>query len=297
MLTDDLKLFLAIADAGSLSAAARLNRTSPSTVSRRISSLEEQLGTKLASITTRHFSLTAAGRILVERGTSIVREIDDLREALVQMQSEPNGLLRVSASVGFGGRYIAPLLGEFRRRCPNIWIDLRLEDELSDLAAGEADVAIRIGRLADSQLRHVSLAPLHRIACASPNYLMEYGRPRTPMELAEHDCIMVSSAGQRGGAWRFRGVRALKLEPRISVSSHEAAAVTVLSGAGIAHLPSWLISAELRTGRLERLLGEYENASAGGVHLLWQNRAPARVQAFVTFIREKIRPEELTANT
>jgi DNA-binding transcriptional LysR family regulator len=293
VLPDDLRLFIAVAEERSLSAVARTIRSTPSTVSRRISALEMEFGAKLISRTTRQLSLTTAGQIVLERSRRIVRDIDALRDELIQAQEKPTGTLKISASVGFGGRYVAPLLGEFRRRYPKVWIDLRLEDQRIDLVAGEADVAIRIGRLPDSQLRHVSLASLHRVACASPEYLRFRGRPSIPGDLLQHDCIVVSAAGRAGGAWQFRSAKALQLRPIVTVSSHEAAWAAALSGAGVAHLPWWLVAKEMQSGSLKRLLSDFEQSDASGVHVLWVGQAPAKVRVFVAFLRERIRSEDL----
>jgi LysR family transcriptional activator of dmlA len=293
MLPDDLKLFIVVAQERSLSAAARTIRSTPSTVSRRISALEMEFGASLINRTTRQLSLTSAGQIVLERSRQIVRDIDALRDELSQAQEKPTGTLKISASVGFGGRYVAPLLGEFRRRYPQVRIDLRLEDERIDLVAGEADVAIRVGTLPDSQLRHVSLASLHRVACASPAYVRFRGRPSIPGDLLQHDCIVVRAAGRAGGAWQFRDTKALQFRPVVTVSSHEAASAAALSGAGVAHLPWWLVAKQMQSGSLERLLPDFEQPDVGGVHVLWVGQAPARVRVFVAFLRERIRSDDL----
>lgn len=288
MLTEDLNLFAIVSELGTLSAAARIARTNPSTVSRRIAALEGEVGVKLFNRTTRRLALTPEGRIFLDRCIPFLRELEDVRTGLREGHAEPSGLVRISSSIGFGSRYLAPLVGEFRRLHPAVGIDLRLQDERIDLTTNEADIAVRIGRLPDSSLRTVRLASLRRIACASPSYLALRGQPECPADLLKHECILVGTAGQSGGAWRFRETRALRIEPQLTVSSHEAATIACLSGAGIAHLPSWLVAAEIEHGRLVRLLEPYEIASNGGVHLLWRDHAPAKVRTLVAFLRERI---------
>jgi len=288
MPADTLRLFVMISESGSLSRAAQLARTTPSTVSRRIAALEDELGVSLISRTTRRLALTEAGEKLLARCGPLISEFDAIRIELRETQSEPSGHLRVSASTGFGGRYLVPLLGEFRRTYPAIWVDVRLEDKQADLVANEADIAIRVGRLPDSSLRSCALGSLQRIACASPSYFLNRPPPKDPADLADHECIIVGSAGRNGGAWRFRGGSTLRLEPRLIVSSHEAAGAAAVTGAGIAHLPWWLVDEDLKTGRLERVLERYEQPSSGGVYLVWRDRAPAKVRAFVSFLRERI---------
>lgn len=288
MVLDDLEFFLAITDACTLSAAARMTHTTPSTISRRLTALEQNLGAKLVNRTTRQLTLTDEGKTLLERARPLLRELDQIRSELREAQEKPNGMLRVSASIGFGSRYIAPLVGEFRRLHPKIMLDLRLENERVNLNANEADVAIRVGRLADSALRSVKLASLHRVACASPVYLNSRGRPAHPEALADHECITVGAADRAGGAWRFSGWGPHHPDPTLILSSHEAAATAAIAGAGIAHLPLWLVACDFENRRLERVLEAYEAASSGGVYLLWQERPAAKVRAFVDFLRARI---------
>ena len=289
---EDLRLFLSICDQGSLSAAARLARTSPSTVSRRIAALEDTFGTKLLSKSTRRLAVTAAGRTLADGARTIIQQFDDLRAELSEAENQPHGLLRISASTGFGGRHIAPLMGEFRRLYPRISVDLHLDNNVVDLVANDADVAIRVGVLPPSQLRHVLLGQIHRIACASPAYLAQRPSLKVPEDLQDHECIAVT-ASRTSSAWRFRDA-SRRIDARLTVSSHEAAATAAKAGAGIAHLPFWLICDELERGDLERVLTEFETAEPGGVHLLWHERPPTRVKAFVTFLRQRIRAENLS---
>lgn len=290
---EDLRLFVSICDRGSLSAAARHARISPSTVSRRIAALEDAFGTKLLSKSTRRLAVTAAGRTLADGGRTIIQQLDDLRAELSEAESQPHGLLRISASTGFGGRYIAPLMGEFRRLYPGISVNLQLDNNVVDLVADDADIAIRVGVLPPSQLRHVLLGRLHRIACASPAYLAQHPSLRRPEDLSAHECIGVTAASQTSSAWRFLDTPR-RIDARLTVSSHEAAAAAAVAGAGIAHLPFWLVREELERGDLERVLAKFEVPEAGGVHLLWHERPPARVRAFVAFLRQHIRAEDLS---
>ncbi len=294
---EDLRLFLSICDLGSLSAAARSARTSPSTVSRRMAALEARFGARLLSKSTRRLALTAAGRTLAEQGRDLVRQLDDLRTRLSEAESAPGGLLRISASTGFGGHYVAPLMGEFRRLYPAISIDLQLTHEMVDLVANEADVAIRVGALPHSQLRHDLLGPLHRVACASPAYLEARGRPERPEALRGHDCIVVRVTGGTGGAWRFRDGPFHTRDMPLVIGSNEAAAAAASSGAGIAHLPYYVVRDALERGALAQVLADFEVPDKGGVHLLWHERPPARVRAFVDFIRQRIRPTDLMPPT
>lgn len=288
MSLEDLELFLLVSEAGTLSTAAHIARTTPSSVSRRMTTLETAFGAKLLSRTTRRLTLTTEGELLRHRIAPLLREIDQIRADIRQAHDQLSGLLRVSASVGFGGRYVAPLMGEFRRRYPAISLDLVLSDDKADIVANEVDVAIRVGRLADSALRSLKLASLNRIACASPAYLDRRGRPERPVDLEAHECIVVGMAGRSNGAWRFAHTGAYQPGPGLTVSSHEAASTAALATAGIAHLPLWMVADDLRSGRLERVLHDYEEKNAGGVYLLWRDGTSAKVRAFVDFVRERI---------
>jgi DNA-binding transcriptional LysR family regulator len=289
LISTDLSLFVLTIDSGSFSAAARQLGVATSSIVRRIEVLENDLGVRLINRTTRRLGLTEAGALLLEQGRRLIKDADDLSARLSQSEVAPSGLLRISASMGFGRRYIATALGDFRRTCPDVTVDLRLEDGLVDLIEEGIDIAIRIGRLADSRLRHVTLAAIHRVACASPLYLKTRGIPQRPEDLNSHVCVFVGGGAGTQDAWRFARGRPRQLPRHIIVNTPDAALAAALGDAGIAHLPTWMLADEIRSGRLVRLLQPFElgPSRGNGVHVIWQEQPAAKTKAFVSFLRQR----------
>lgn len=285
----ELALFVLTIDSGSFSAAARRIGVAPSSIIRRIEALESELGVRLINRTTRGLGLTEAGTRLLERGRRLIAEADELSTTLSRSEAAPSGRLRISASIGFGRRHIATALGDFRQRFPEVTIDLQLDDGFVDLIESNIDIAIRIGRLADSRLRHVTLAPMHRIACASPAYLARAGTPKRPQELHAHDCLFVGGGTGTRDAWRFARAGKLQLPRQIVVNTPDAAVAVALGGGGIAHLPTWIVAEDIRAGRLTRVLRTFEHGPSrlNGVHLIWPDRPAAKTKAFVSFLTER----------
>lgn len=286
----ELPLFVLIAETGSFSATGRKAGLAASSVARRLDALEKELGVRLVNRSTRRLGLTDAGLELLDRARAIISHLDEARTAVVGRDRGPSGLLRVTASFGFGRRHVAPALGEFARLYPALNVELRLEDGFADLIEQGVDLAIRIGRLPDSNLRQVRLAGVRRVACASPGYVGRRGVPQTPEELQDHDCIMVGGGVGLEGAWRFGSGRTPRLTPRISVNSPEGVAAAAVGGAGIAHLPTWMVAEELRLGRLVELLSTFEAPPdrRNGLHLVWPKNEPAKTRAFAEFMKGRV---------
>ncbi|HEY5755649.1 MAG TPA: LysR family transcriptional regulator [Steroidobacter sp.] len=287
----ELSLFVLTVERGSFSAAARHLGVAPSSIMRRIEALESDLGVRLINRTTRRLGLTEAGALLLERGRRLIADADDLSTALARGKVSPSGQLRISASIGFGRRHIATALGDFRQICPDVTIDLQLEDGFIDLVEGGIDIAIRIGRLADSRLRHVTLAPMYRVACASPLYLTKTGTPKRPQDLLAHQCVFVGRGAGTQDAWRFARTGRLQLPRQIIVNTPDAAVATAVGGGGIAHLPTWMVADDIRAGRLVRLLQPFElgPSRVTGVHLIWPERPAAKTTAFVSFLTKRFK--------
>jgi DNA-binding transcriptional LysR family regulator len=285
--------FVRAVDAGSLSGAARSLPSSLTSVSRQISALEGHFGTRLLLRTTRQLALTDEGRILYEHAKAILGEVKEIEAALSHNRHQPSGRIRVASPSLMGRLVIAPLLAEFLRRYPALSIDLLLVDRAVDLVEEDIHLAIRIGRLRDSQLVARKLADLRMIVCASPAYLARRGVPEAPGDLAHHDCLVFSD--MPGSAeWRFaddsRAGRKIRISGRLWMNSLDALATAAKDGAGIVRVPSWQAEADLAAGRLVRLLAEYEPAPVP-LHLTFQPSRPAspKIRAFVDYLVERWR--------
>ena len=199
-----LPLFVAVIECGSFAAAGRKLGLSKSAVSKRILQLEARLGVRLLQRTTRRLHLTEAGTLYhgyARRALSLAREGED---AIARLQSQPRGLLRISVPMVFGRLHLSPLAPEFLAAHPGVQLDMQMDDRMVDLVEGGFDLAIRIGHLPESSLIARRIASCRSVICAAPAYLARHGRPETPAELAEHNCLRY--AYYRGGAeWTLQG--------------------------------------------------------------------------------------------
>ena len=280
---DELSVFLAVLEAGSLSDAARRLRRSPASVTRTLTSLESRLGVQLIERTTRRLSLTETGRRF-EADARLV--LAAYRDAVRQSsETTPRGLVRVTAPRIFGRRHVAPMLAGFLGAFPMTSAELLLADEYLDLAAEGPDVAVRIGRGSGGQLPMHRVGEVRRVVIASPGYLAKHGEPRLPADLADHATVHIS-AGHSLTEWRFqtgRRERVVRLSPRLMVDDVEAALVAVRSEHGIARVLSYQVADELTAGTFVRLLRAFEPAPLPVGIVTASADPPARVRAFVDY--------------
>ncbi|MEZ4433919.1 MAG: LysR family transcriptional regulator [bacterium] len=283
---DALRIFVAVADRGSFAAASRALAVVPSTISKRITALEEHFGAQLVRRTTRRLALTDEGVLVLEAAREILARHDALAAALGQRIDQPAGTLRITTTPWFGQLVLARLLPAFHRQWPAIDIELILTDRAVDLVAEKIDLAIRFGDLPDSDLRCRRLgANIYRL-CASPAYLAEHGRPAHPRALAGHACLTDRSYPPLR-TWRlqFEG-EAVVIEPRGPLQTDDPVVrhAATLGGMGIAALPAYVIREAVTRGELE-VLFEESPLRIGGIWALHAatGRTPARVAAFLDF--------------
>ena len=283
--------FVRAVETGSLSAAARSLPSSLTSVSRQISALEEHFGTRLLLRTTRQLALTDDGRILYERAKSVLGEVREIEAALARNPHQPSGRIRLSSPSLIDRLVIAPLLVEFLRRYPAVAVDLLLIDRAVDMVEEDIQLAVRIGRLRDSQLVTRKLTDLQMIVCAAPAYLAQRGEPRRPDDLAGHDCLVFSDS-PGSAEWRFadgtKTGRKFRISGRLWMNSLEALVSAAREGAGIVRVPSWQVQSDLASGRLQRLLIDHEPAPTP-LHLMLQpsRLASPKIRAFVDYLVEQ----------
>jgi DNA-binding transcriptional LysR family regulator len=290
---DDLTLFLRVLDLGSISAAARSLDLSVAVASQRLKRLERGLGVRLLQRTTRRLHPTPEGRLLAEQGRVLVEDLDALTTDLRQSAASVSGTLRMTLSAAFGRQYISPLLPEFLARYPKLRLFAHLSDEMQDLVGAGYDLAIRIGALGDSSLVARRLASNRRMLCASPDYLRRHGRPRTPADLAQHECVLLSGRNGRQDTWRLIDrhghEHAVQVHGRFETTLGELVRDAVLAGQGIAMHSHWHVHEELRAGRLEVVLPDYTLPESGIYAVMPQRRlVPPRVRAFIDFLGERL---------
>ena len=292
----DLEVFIAVVDAGNFSVAARGLDVAVSSITRRIDGLEDELGTALFRRSNRKLTLTDAGQQFVETARNVLAELAQAREQLSNEDSEPRGLLTISAPASFGRRHVASAVQTFLAKYPHIRVDLQLSDRIVDLAAERVDVAIRIGRDLSGELIATRLAPLRRLVCAAPSYLGRVGRPETPKELVDFECLTVSSKPTPTGWWTFPGINrggALPVQGRFQCDDTEALLNAAVAGLGIVHLASWLIGDCVRDGTLVSLFPEDDGSKEKGASAIYAVRLPGRSNVvrgrlFLDHMREHI---------
>lgn len=287
-----LELFVAVAEAGSFSAAGRALRLTPSAVGRTIDRLEARLGVRLLLRTTRTLTLTAEGLAYLGTARRILADLNDAEQAIAD-QGAPRGRLRVSASLSHGRLCVVPLLGEFVRRYPRILVDINLTDAVVDIAAGQADVGIRFGPLADSGLTARKLGETRRVIVAAPDYLARRGTPAVPEDLHGHNCLGFNFR-RAEPVWPFRRDgqdHALTVRGSIEANNGETLGQLAAAGVGVTRVGTFSVAEALAAGRLVPLLEAFNPGDVEAIHAVFVGGAntPARVRAFVDFMAERLR--------
>jgi DNA-binding transcriptional LysR family regulator len=285
---NELLVFAKVVQAGSFTAAARGLRMPKSTVSRKVSELEERVGAQLLQRTTRKLRLTDVGQAYYEHCARIVAEAEAAELAVTRMQAAPHGLLRVTAPLTFS--LLGPLVAEFMKSYPEVQLEMVCTDRTVDLVEEGFDLAIRAGRLADSSLIARRVGSVERLVVAAPSYVKARGAPRTPKELEKHDCLLFG-AGREGNVWSLQaGSRSVEVpvRARLVVNEPDMLRGVTLAGAGIALLPNILCTTDIDAGRLQRILPDWGSPGAP-VHAVYpstRHHSP-KVMAFVDFLRER----------
>ena len=285
-----MALFQLVAGKGSLSAAARELGISTSAVSKRLARLEQHLGVRLLHRTTRRLSLTDEGEMYLQGAARILADLVDLERRVGSRRVAPQGLIRVNATFGFGRRHVAPGLLAFARRYPEVQVQLDLSDRPLNLVEDGYDIGIRVGAPGDGALVARKLAPNHRVVCGSPSYLRARGTPRTPRELAGHDCLILRQDGADYALWRFTsGGRTETVRVRGSLASNDGEVVRdwAVAGHGLILRSWWDVADLVGQGKLATVLDGYRTPEAD-VYALYPvpRNLPAKVRLLVDFLGE-----------
>lgn len=285
---NEIAIFVKVVDAGSFTGAAKALNLPKSTVSRKITQLEEHLGVRLLQRTTRTLSLTDTGSAYYNQCARIIADVREANVAVTQMQSSPTGLLRITAPVLFGSRVLSEVVAEFLLEHPQIQLDMVLTDQPLDLIQDGIDVAFRVGALADSSLIARTLGEVSGILCASPAYLAQHGTPKHPNELKQHQVLSYAAQAE----WEFSGAEniSVSMRPRIHVNDFESLKKFVLKGFGIASIPAIVCAEEIRSGELQPLLCDWP-FNAFPIHALYPSNRhlSVKVRSFVDFVVERLR--------
>jgi DNA-binding transcriptional LysR family regulator len=286
---EELRTFVEVIESRGLNRAAARLGVSKSIISRRITRLETDLGTRLLSRSTRGIIPTEAGIEFKARCDRILAELDEARDAVAQQGRSVRGRLRLSAPLSFGVRHLVPVLADLALAHPELEIDVSYTDRVVDLIGERLDAAVRIGSLRDSSLVVRRIAPVHAVLVASPDYLARHGRPRTPQDLVGHECLIYT--GSLVPEWQFQsGKRRISIRPegRLRSDSGEAILQWAIAGLGIADSPSFLVSDAIESGALEPLLLNHPRPEYG-IHVVRPpgSHVPGKVRVLIDTLVER----------
>ena len=283
--------FTRAASLGSFAAASRSLGISPSAVSKSIARLEKQMGLSLFTRTTRSLHLTQEGRVLYEKALQLLQEAENIQQAVISTRSRPSGLLRVTAPWPIAVHILAPALPAFHQRYPDIFVDVRISDSVSDMTAEGIDVALRVGSIPDSRLIARRLGPHRVCAFASPAYLARRGTPTHPDALKDHDCVnfRFQSSGQVF-RWAFSMAGETEEYPVnawMMADASEIVAGVVVAGGGIGFLPTYMSAQHVKNGALVPVLPAHAFDRAW-ITALWpeSRRNSLNVRAFIAMLSE-----------
>ncbi|AZE90097.1 LysR substrate-binding domain-containing protein [Pseudomonas orientalis] len=287
----EMQVFVAVAEEAGFAAAARRLNTSPPSVTRAIAAMEQRIGTQLLARTTRSLHLTEAGQRYLQDCRRILAELSEAEDAAAGSYSIPCGQLNVTAPVLFGELFVAPALGAYLDRFPQVNINALLVDRVVNMSDEGVDVAVRIGNLHEPGQQAIEVGEVRRVVCASPAYLARHGRPQRPEHLREAK-IVASSASQRVSEWAFVDAGlplTVPIEPRLIVTANNAAINLARLGWGMTRVLSYQVAAAVAAGELEIVLQDFEPAALP-IRVVFQNngRVPAKVSTFVNFLAERL---------
>jgi DNA-binding transcriptional LysR family regulator len=290
----EMAAFVRVVDSKGFSAAAAGLGLTPSAVSKLVTRLETRLGVRLLQRTTRALHLTEEGEVFYAAAQRIVGEIETLEDQITGHSGTPQGLLRVTTSLAFASHQLAPVLSEFLARHPLVQLDLLPTDRVIDMVEEGIDIAVRIGRLADTSFMARKIGEDKRLICAAPSYLARHGTPRRPEELARHSCI-VSRERVHLNRWPFKidgQVSEIEVGGRVAINEGEMQMQLALQGIGIARLTRLTLARAIRDGALVSLLDDFSADEPVAIHAVYPHRRhlAAKVPAFVNFLIEKFTP-------
>lgn len=283
---ESMSAFAAVVEAGGFSAAARKLGMPLATVSRKVSELEDLLRVSLINRSTRRITLTDSGQSFYESCRRLLEELAEAERAASGEFRAPCGDLTLTAPIVFGRLHIVPIVVEFLKVYPDVNVRLVLVDRIVNLVEEQVDLAVRISELPDSSQIAVRVGEIRSVICASPDYLNQYGVPRHPQELVNHDCITGSTPANQD-AWPFRtgkGIKPFPVRARLVVTTAEAAIDAAIAGAGLARALCYQVCDAEKAGVLVRVLRDFE-PEPSPLSLIYRNsrKIPAKLRAFIDY--------------
>jgi DNA-binding transcriptional LysR family regulator len=288
-----MTVFVRVAKAGSFAGGARELGISRAMATKHIMQLEGSLGSRLFNRTTRSLNLTDVGASYLERCQQVLLDIEEMEAAVTHLQTEPRGVLKISAPPVIGATHITRAVVEFLKIHPDLKIDIVLQSNPGDLIDEGIDIAIFLGALDDTSMvaRRLATSPL--VVCASPDYLAKYGVPKTPEDLADHSCLVNWAIAPRH-KWQFRtesGLKIITVSGRIQANAAHSIRIAALNGLGLVMLPIYIVGSDIEKGTLKVVLEDYPLPPLD-IHAVYPHRKylSAKVRGFLDFLQEWLGP-------
>jgi DNA-binding transcriptional LysR family regulator len=295
-----MTVFVRVAKAGSFAGGARELGISRAMATKHIMQLEGALGSRLFNRTTRSLSLTDVGASYLERCQQVLLDIEEMEAAVTHLQTEPRGVLKISAPPVIGATHITRAVVEFLKIHPDLKIDIVLQGSPGDLIDEGIDIAIFLGALDDTSMvaRRLATSPL--VVCASPEYLDKYGIPKTPEDLINHSCLVNWAIAPRH-KWQFRtesGLKIITVSGRVQANAAHSIRIAALNGLGLVMLPTYIVGGDIERGTLKVVLEEYPLLPLD-IHAVYPHRRylSAKVRAFLDFLQVWLEPRAGMAGT
>ena len=291
----DIRFLLTIHESGSLVATARKLGLTPSAVSQRLQQLEKKLSTRLVDRTARTLRFTEEGTLLCQRGAELIEQFDALLEDLQVRRSGLVGTLKLNAPLGFGRRYLAPVIADFQRENPGVDIALTLSDQPLTESTERFDVVVHIGELRVSNLVGYSIAPNSRFVCASPAFIKRFGNPESPEDLARLPCILLRENKEDVSLWHFskgKTSRSVRVASKLSCNDGDVIRRWACEGRGVILRSEWDVAEDLRSGKLVKLLPAWKAPDANVIALTpGRSGLPRRTRDFMQYLQARFRPQ------
>ena len=294
-----MSVFVAVAEAESFAGGARRLNISPPAVTRAVAMLEQRLGIKLLTRTTRFVRVTDAGHRYLDSARRILAQADEADESVAGALATPRGQLAVTAPVLLGSMYVMPGIVDYLKQYPDVSISALFLDRVVNLLEEGLDVGVRIGELPDSTMRAIPVGSVRRVLCASPQYLKQHGAPKEPRDITGHTIVSANPVTP-SIEWRFGAGKTgytVKVHARLTVTNNDAAIQAALHGFGMTRLMSYQVASHLAAGRLTRILPDWEPAPLP-IHVmhLEGRQTSAKVRSFVELLVEQLRGNRALAD-
>jgi len=286
---NSMGIFVQVVSKGSFTAASKKLNLSRAQISKSVMQLEAHLGTRLLNRTTRKISLTETGRAYYDRCKMILHDIEEIECIAGEQTVTPHGTLTISAPTSFGVLHLQKAISEYLKQYPQVKIVLSLTDRFIDVVSEGFDVGIRIAKLEDSSLIARKIAPCKQVICASPDYLKQNGTPKVPIDLAIHSCLTYSN-NLKPETWVLHGPEGkqlIKVNGSVCADNGDILKATAISGLGITSLPTFIVGADIKSGKLQQILTEYCPPEIS-IYAVFPSRRylSAKVRTFVDFLSE-----------